>query len=206
LVVGIDVEAPQRAIVAAVEKLVAQKKKELGVRERRRRHELLGPYLKVWDLREGWTGAGYDTEREVLFPEIAKHLRMSRRTAVNHYQSAFRFLSGHQYSFENWFRLFRGLKLTELRGGVRALKRRRPSRDPHVAEAPAGTSEPAEMAPEMALAYEHWLDSDDPEIRELIGDIQSLMKSGCTDDKILEKLDLRPELAEVLRVLRPRLA
>ena len=58
-IIGVNVHAPLRTILQAVELKVKEWKTQLGITEHRRRDDKLPDYLQVWDLREGWTGDGY---------------------------------------------------------------------------------------------------------------------------------------------------
>ena len=109
--VGVNVDAPAKAITRAVSDLVAKWKKQQEIGERRRRPELLGDYLRAWDLREGWVDGDYDPDWERSFAQVGAELHLPVTTAGNHWQSAFELLSGHPYTFDNWFRLFRVVKL-----------------------------------------------------------------------------------------------
>ena len=113
---GVNLFAPLRAIKQAVGSLVSEWKAAQNIGDRRRRPDMLDDYLRVWDLREGWTGGGYDPAREMSFHAIAANLKIPLATAGNHYDSAFDLLSGHPHTFGNWLRLFGVLKLTGRHG------------------------------------------------------------------------------------------
>jgi len=104
--VSINLQAPQRAIREAVESYVQKKKEEQNIPEIRRRDDSIEDHLRVWDLREGWTGTGYDPKLERTFSQIAKELKESIPTVRSRYQRAFALLIGHDFSAEVWFRLF----------------------------------------------------------------------------------------------------
>jgi hypothetical protein len=93
-VVGINLNAPQRVITAAVEQLVRQWKDKRGIGERCRRDDKLEEYLAVWDLREGWAGRQYDGSRERTLRQIAGQLGIPLSTAANRYRAAFRLIVG----------------------------------------------------------------------------------------------------------------
>src|SRR5262249_12381335 len=70
-VVGINVNAPERVIVKALEDQIKKWKQERNLSERRRRDDKLEEYLTVWDLREGWSGDHYDLGLERTLKQIA---------------------------------------------------------------------------------------------------------------------------------------
>lgn len=210
--IGIDVNAPSRAITEAVQEQVRQWKQKEGVAEQRRRPEMLPVYLEVWDLREGWTGEGYDIAQEQTFARIAHRLARPQRTVVNQYNSAFQFLSGHAYGYERWVRLFFGEKLS-VPGGPAALRRRRRG------SGPRGDGGSVRAVPESYLAVqprEKHEDSfleqhgvvDDSLARsqfELDFDIAELIAKGRTDAQICEELELEPEAAgKLISYMRAR--
>jgi hypothetical protein len=51
--------------VRDTEEQVHRWKKRRGLGRPKVHTEKLDAYLKVWDLREGWTGAGYDRAQEL---------------------------------------------------------------------------------------------------------------------------------------------
>ena len=103
---SINLHAPQRAIREAVEAFVQKKKIEQGIPETRRRDESLDDYLRVWDLREGWTGSGYDPTGELTFRRIAQQLCESLATIRSRYRRAFELVTGRDYSAALWLTLF----------------------------------------------------------------------------------------------------
>lgn len=66
-VVSVNLKAPQRIILEAMENLVQQWKHDRGISERRRRDDKLEEYLAVWDLREGWHTDHYDNNQEKTY-------------------------------------------------------------------------------------------------------------------------------------------
>jgi hypothetical protein len=63
-------------------------------------------YLAVWDLREGWTGSGYDRAREVTFVALGKRLKRKISTVVSQYRCAFEMIIGHPFNPDLWSRVF----------------------------------------------------------------------------------------------------
>jgi hypothetical protein len=110
-VISVNPVLPLRATQRAVAKLKRQWSSSLGLTQTRPRPDVLEDYLAVWDLREGWTGDRYDVKRELQFKEVAIRRRLPLQTVVSQYRSAFRLLSGHDYSFLTWLKLFASEKL-----------------------------------------------------------------------------------------------
>jgi hypothetical protein len=101
------VAAPQEAVVSAVSAIVK------GARERqtRRRGDAVEGQLEVWDLREGWTGGGYDGLREHRLSDIARETNATLSTVKDRYRRAFARIVGRPFDTELWIVLFLSLKL-----------------------------------------------------------------------------------------------
>jgi hypothetical protein len=102
--------ASQRSIGRDAEDQVRRWKRRRGIDERRVQINKLPLYLRVWDLREGWTGSGYDVSRERSFQQIAQELREPLSTVANRYRSAFEMVTGHEFKPGLWWRLMMPLK------------------------------------------------------------------------------------------------
>jgi hypothetical protein len=206
-VVGINLNAPQRVITAAVEQLVRQWKDERGIGERRRRDDKLEDYLVAWDLREGWSGHQYDGSRERSLREIAGQLGIPLSTAANRYRAAFRLIVGWDYSPPLWGRLLGFLKLSAWvdpaalpkRAGGRPVRNRQPRLVPEAVVQPRhreGSSSILDLcvtsATETALV-------------DLVLDIQELLARGHSNDQIAAKLELAgPRAVEMVDYFRHR--
>jgi hypothetical protein len=193
---GVNVYAPQRAVVEAVERTVREWKEREGQPERRRRDDLLGLYLDVWDRREGWVADGYDAGRERTFRQIASDLKLPSRTAANRYAAAFEMVTGHPYTIGNWVRVFATEKLDGAYA-VQSLRRRRV-----VVPDPAGRSVDAVDETTLAggrdvrdgglLAREASDAGSQAYGIDLLLDVADLTEQGLDEDAIAEKLELRP--------------
>lgn len=192
--VGINLDAPQKAITDAIATLVRRWKGEQGITESRRRPEKLSNYLRAWDLREGWTGEGYDVQRELPFVRVAAEMGSPLETAVSRYRSAFRLLSGYGYDIDIWIRLFAVLKLAE-RFGLRSLRRRRVLHE----RRSGGT---LKMIPETILSSGSGMDGQSmlaghadlgvqtaTELIDLRLDVEELHNRGLSAEKIVEALE-----------------
>lgn len=196
-ILGINLEAPQRAIVEAVNQQVKQWKNEQGIKERRRRAEKLPAYLKVWDQREGWAGDRYDIKKERSFVDIARKTGQKQSTVVNQYLSAFKLISGHEYSFENWARLFIVEKMYDLQAQS-ALRRRvveRREKGMSVTPIPAGfvdrVTKDEDGRPDRSGLMANVADKiDHIDDADTIMDIECMIEKGCCNDEIAKKLEI----------------
>jgi len=205
-ILSINLQMPQRAISEAVESLVGQWKRERGIPERRRRDDKLEDYLQVWDLREGWAEGAYHGDREKTFPEISRETGEKIPTVIDRYRTAFRHLSGHDYTPALWVRLMGPLKLSRFAPAAARLSRRRPWRSP----------QPRPIAQSVLLPGRRDFDSPvfleaarvtSPEIDliDLSLDIDNLLTQGLSDDQILERLEIAaPEARELVAEIRLR--
>jgi hypothetical protein len=193
-IVGINLYAPQRGIDRAIRQWVGEMKKEHGIPERRRRPDKLERYLQVWDLREGWAGAGYDPAAEQSFAQIATEVGTPLATVADQYASAFESLCGHPYTFDNWLKLFSVLKVTTQFGPTCLLRRRvnpsprRPQPVKQVTESTLGGGKEDHdggLLAGLAIAPP----SGTAEDRETIEHIEHHIKLGHDDDEILKDLD-----------------
>jgi hypothetical protein len=200
-VVGVNVQAPLRAIAEAAEKMARGWKEQLGIGERRRRDDKLDEYLAAWDRREGWATDRYDSSREQTLREIAQDLRVPLSTAANRYRSAFRLIIGREYTPALWAETIGSVKAYQwLDPG--ALPRRalhRPWRE----RQPRAVPEAALLAPGQGAAATgvlHTLGPSQGEIAytDLVLDIQELIARGRSNADIVAALELTSPAAEDL--------
>lgn len=206
--VGVNIQAPQRVIVEAMEKLVRQWKEEQAIPERRRRDDKLEEYLAVWDRREGWAGDHYDGSQEQTLRQIARQLTVPISTVANRYRSAFRLITGRDYTPALWARVLGLLKLTEWvdpdylprHSGHRPW--RSPQRQP-VSEtvlSAHGASEGPQRILNTAGVGE-----DEIAMVDLVLDIQQLLALGRSNEAIAAELDLSgPDVLAMVNFFRQR--
>lgn len=207
-IVSINLEMPQRAITDAIEQLVREWKLERGISEHRRRDDKLDEYLAVWDAREGWADGQYDATREKTLQTVAHESGVSIGTVTSRYRSAFRYLSGHEYSPELWIRLMGPLKLsrycTDQAGS--GLTRKRPWRSPSPRPVTETVLLPGrtEMERSEYLAAAGFTEFDFISV-DLALDINTLIAKGLTDDQIFETLEMQlPTRFELVSDIRRR--
>jgi hypothetical protein len=208
-VVGINLQAPQRVITEAIERLTRHWKEEQEIPERRRRDDKLEKYLAVWDLREGWAGDHYENTQEHTLHEIALQQRLPLGTVANRYRSAFRLIVGRDYTWERWARVLGFLKLADAvdpKDLHRLTARGSPRiRQPRlVPETVLGTSIENLSRPPVNTAG-----ISDPEIAlvDVILDIQALLAQDLSNAEIAHRLELNhPAALELIEAYRQRRA
>jgi len=205
-VVSINPAATEVQVLQALNPLLAEWKQRENFSERRDRSEKFDRYFEVWDLREGWTGSGYDRRRDRPLKEIARTLMRPLSTVGDQYLRAFELVTGHCYRRELWFRLFGPLKVQDLvlhpdmaKADIRPLKS--PSPRP-VSESllHAGQAHELDLGGlSSAVRRNRELD-----VVDLRMDVESLLTAGATTQEILKSLNL-PEIAiELVEYLRQR--
>lgn len=207
-IVGVNVNAPLRTIGAALEQWVRELKTQHGIPEHRRHYEKLPDYLRVWDLREGWSGNRYDGSRERTLQEIATELPESLSTVRNRYRSAFRYIAGHDYSPELWLRLFGVMKIsTVVEPEPRPrLTARRPWRSAVRRDIPETVLAPQKQdGHQGSFLVNEVFTPDMLEATELMMDIRTLIDRGSSNEEIVEELELCSEEAhDLLEHIRQR--
>ncbi len=199
----IHLEASLRTTTKDLLGIVSRFKRRRAIREKRVRRNKFAEYLRVWDLREGWTGRSYDRARELPLRVISARLKKPLPTVTSRYKAAFRLISGHDFSVDLWVRLFGPLKLTEyfpdLAGHYAAGTRRRlmkPTARP-VPESVLLASPIGDVAPGMTNRLPS---HDDSEARALAEDLRALIRLGRSDEEIVQELDLKhPDLVPYFR-------
>ena len=210
-IISINLQSPQRAIVEAVEHLTANWKKELGISQTRRRDDKLESYLNVWDRREGWHDGQYDGGRECKIHGISAELQIPVGTVINHYRSAFYYLSGHNFTRELWIQLMGPTKFahaTSGRGSL-GLTLRRPLKSPRPRPVSESVLLPGRKDPdEEDFLAQARIAPSEITLKELSLDIDSLLERGFTDEQILDELEVSgdAEAQQLVADLRDRRA
>jgi hypothetical protein len=187
--------ASQNAIVRDMEDQVRRWKKRRGLGSSKVHTEKIDTYLEVWDLREGWTGSGYERGRELSFAAVARRLKSGSISKVaTRYRAAFKLITGHEFSPELWLRLFGPLKLSELLGDPitllsKPIRHRFGSPGPRAV--PDSVISPAtdDVSTPGVVASSATVDGD-IETAELLMDINSLIDRSLSDNEVAAELDL----------------
>jgi hypothetical protein len=208
--ISVNLHAADRMILDGMRSQLRQWRQQFNVRSPRRHDARLTSYLRAWDMREGWTGSAYDTQREMRFQEIGRRLKTPLRTIANRYSSAFQHIVGYPYSPELWARIFGPIKLSRHflgSGEIPRVASRRPLTTktrrpiPETVLQPSGHSDNATGLVEAAN-----LICDDRQGIDLAIDIHGLIVRGLDDQQIMEKLRLQTDLgARLVAYLRGRL-
>lgn len=204
--VSINPAASARQVNESVNALLKEWRENRNLSEQRSRTDKYPDYLRVWDLREGWSGGTYDPKREQKLKEIAQQLRMPITTVCHHYQNAFELIVGHPYSPELGVRLMGPLKLSTLmtRDVGRVSKRRPTATRTHCpvpesvllgSEAEAGDTGPVSSQADSGF---------DNDVAGLVERILEMIQSGLASDRIAQELELSTNAIEAIEYLRDR--
>lgn len=199
----IHMGASQRTITRDVEEQVRRWKERRGIGERRVHTSNLAKYLEVWDLREGWTGRGYDRREERTLAEIAQRLGISVSTVASRYRSAFQMITGHEFHPALWYRLVAPLKLSEIFNDAASIlsapmRRRRAS--PVRRPVPDTALNPREGdARDTGVVESESVICDDHRLTDFLIDLQDLRGRGFSDQEIAERFECGVEAIQYAR-------
>lgn len=130
-------------------------------------------------------------------------MKLSPSTASNRYQSAFRYIVGHDYTPELWAKIFVPLKLNHLTLPKRS--GHRPWRSRSYKAIPASTVAPPKPGKsESGFLNLVGVGNAEFDQIELVLDVQTLIKMKRSNTEILAELELRPEFGEYIDYLRKR--
>jgi hypothetical protein len=189
--------ASLRSIVRDTQSQVRAWKKKRNIGTCKVHTEILTEYLRVWDMREGWMGSGYDRSRELSLAKVTTRLKTGAiSTTANRYRSAFQMISGHKFSPELWWRLFGPLQFPELcvdSTAVLSAPLRRRLRSPVPRPAPESMVSPRRKEDESQASGVVECGAtarDDVDLRILVMDLEELVDKGLSDEDIADKLEL----------------
>jgi hypothetical protein len=138
---------------------------------------------------------------------VATQMEKRLSTACNQYQSAFRFIVGHDYTPELWFQVFGPLKLSERcdPDNLPTCSTSRPVRSRHRRPIPETTlARPGQGPSEPGLLNQLAIGADENEAVELAKKIHILIKKGRSNKEILQDLELEYRSNKVIDWLRER--
>ena len=205
-IVSVNPAASGRQITEAVSDLLKHWKKQRGLEEKRDRSDKYPDYLRVWDLREGWTGSAYDLSQEKKLKEVAVELRLKLSTVGKHYRSAFEMIIGHPYSPDMWIRVFGVNKFADLTGeGIQGpVTHRRPLVSPTRRPIPESVlgcvaKDGASVSPLAESLAPPTLD-----VAAIIEQIRGLLDQEPNDERLAKRLALEPKAIPAIARLRER--
>jgi hypothetical protein len=204
-VVNVLLEASNRMLVKDLLTYATTRRKFASIRAVKIQPNQLRAVLAVWDLREGWTGSAYDLGREVTFAKIVRQVGKPLSTLYSRYRKAFEFITGHDYSFDNWWLVFGVAKFFraepgKLTSSASARRRVSPAGPRVVPEStvfrPQGNPESPQILEFMARSQE------DVQSQILRKDLKALIQTGKSNQEIIDELELehfRPDHIDALR-------
>ncbi|MEI8372315.1 MAG: hypothetical protein WCJ35_05685 [Planctomycetota bacterium] len=205
-IVSVNPAASGRQITKAISDLLKQWKNERKLEEKRDRSDKYADYLRVWDLREGWTGEKYDLSREKKLKEVAIELGIELSTVNNHYRSAFEMIVGQPYLPDLWCRVFAVVKLMDLTGEnvVGRVTHHRPLISPTwrpIPESVLGcvSQKGDARTPTAAIVVPQEID-----ICAMVEQIRGLLGQEPDDQRLADRLNLDHKVIPAIAYLRER--
>jgi hypothetical protein len=203
--------ASQRSITRDLECQVRAWKKKRNIGTCKVQTEKLTEYLAVWDLREGWIGSGYDRSRGLTLAKVTTRLRTGAiSTTSNRYRTAFRMITGHEFSPDLWWRLFGPLQFPEMSvdsTAVLSAPLRRRFRAPMPRPVPDSKVSPRRLTDESrasGIVEAGATVRDGIDWTTLKMDLEEQIDKGLSDEDIAEKLELADP--RIVADLRSRIA
>lgn len=203
-IVSFNPHHPARAIIDDMQRHVAEVKERHGIKESRRRHEKFPLYFEVWDAREGWTGSGYDRQKERPLTKVSKALKRPLKTVSDQYRSAFEVIFGTPYSPDLWMQLVLPLKFVGTNGLLDLPRVGRPLRVRTPRPVPESVLEgPNDHGSLLKLAG---VSDGEIEFSDLKMDITSMIATGASDTEICDALELGSGSLDLIAYFRQRSA
>ncbi len=206
-VVSINLEASDKLLKRDLVTYAKTRRTMRPVRATKIRPAQFRQILDAWDAREGWTGSAYDIPRESHFKNMAFGSRVSVTTLFARYRRAFELVSGHEYSLENWVRLFYVQKL--FAGTPRTVTTA--GRTKPIIRGRRRTSGPAPKVVlvgnfEIGRAHELTKQAQNESgYAQLWIDLVDRLRAGKSNEQIRQELDLTQITNEQLDTLRDRM-
>ncbi len=208
-IVNINPAVSNRQIIEDLNRLLDRLRAERNIEVGRDRSESYPDYLRVWDLREGWSGGSYQSANEKTLAEVAKELDIKPSTASARYRSAFQLITGHEYSPTMWLR-FMGIeklsRITQQTIGRVAL--RRPTKLRANRDIPSSTLGEGVAVESIANKQQEFQSQMGMQIVDLVLDIESLVRDKKSNTEIFRELEVEPPesdpVIELIEMVRSR--
>ena len=208
-IVSINPGVSDRQINEDMKPLLDRWRTERSIEVGRDRSESYPDYLRVWDLREGWSGGSYQSANEKTLAEVAKELDIKPTTASARYRSAFQLITGQPYSPTMWLR-FMGIeklsRITQQTIGRVAL--RRPTKLRTKKDVPSSTLGDGVTVESIANEQQEFQSQMGMQIVDLVLDIESLVRDKKSNAEILRELEVKPAesdpVIELIEMVRSR--
>lgn len=164
-------------------------------------------YMRVWDMREGWSEGTYHHEREKTFQQIANELNVPISTISNRYRSAYKLITGHNYSPGHWFELFKMLKFSEyspdLISKITLLRLRR---SPVQRDVPNSALRPTSEKNVQATVFENLAVSTESasDVTDEWIDFETFLNQGLSNEQIAQRIGCDSNKIPLIAELRER--
>lgn len=185
----------------------AERRIEVG----RDRSDNYPDYLRVWDLREGWSGGAYRNADEKTLREVAEELDINPSTASARYRSAFLLITGYEYSPVMWLRFMGIEKLSGvMQDVIGRVASRRPTKLRTRRDIPNSTLGEGDTVGAIVDDRNAQVEQSAQWVSDLMMDLEELIKEKKTDEEILQALEIESDdgefakMMEVIELIRHR--
>jgi hypothetical protein len=205
-IVSVNPAASGRQITGAISDLLRQWKNERRLAEKRDRSDKYADYLRVWDMREGWTGSAYELSREKKLKEVAFDLGLDPSAVNKQYRIAFEMIIGHPYSPDLWCRVFSIVKLMDLTGEniVGRVTHRRPLVSPTRRPVPESVLGCASTEGDPISPSGGAISPPDTDTLATVERIRGLLGQEPDDQRLADRLGLGHQVIRAIAYLRER--
>jgi hypothetical protein len=202
-ILSVSPSASLRALERDLPPAVSVWKDRPGQTEYRSHEACFEQFLRVWDLREGWSNGAYDNSKERMLREVAQELGISVSTVNNRYRSAFELITGHPYSPGTWLRVFGALKFSsDFTKAIGRVAARRPTRSPTRIDVPDSNLTPKDVS--VGVVELFTAVSEDREATDLSIDIEERINSGMSNLEIAADFEIEASFAAEIEQIRRR--
>jgi len=190
-IVSINLGVSDRQITQDLKPLLARWRAQRNIEVGRDRSDNFADYLRVWDLREGWSGGVYRSADEKTLRNVAEELGIEPTTASSRYRSAFQLITGHKYSPTMWLRFMGIEKLSrETQEVIGCVASKRPTKLRSNRAVPSSVLGEGHAVETIANEQQAGRELARQQLSDLILDIESLVRERKTDEEILGLLEV----------------